>query len=89
MTGFEFETSIAVDGAENEVFREADLPPVSSPLVNFCEAIRGSAVLYSPSEHGAHVVDVVEAAYESAQSGRAIDIPDRRLNRSIAGSSLS
>jgi predicted dehydrogenase len=86
VTGFEFDTTIAIDGAETQRFKEADLPNVSSPLANFCEAIRGTADLYSSAEHGAHVVDVVEAAYESARSGRTIEIPDRRLNSKSAGS---
>ncbi len=84
VTGFEFDTSISIDGTETETFKEADLTPVSSPLANFCDAIRGSANLYSPAEHGAHVVDVVEAAYESARTGRSVDIPDRRVNSSTS-----
>jgi len=86
VTGFEFETTIAIEGAEIQRFKEADLPPVSSPLTNFCDAIRGTGKLYSPSEHGAHVVDVVEAAYESARSGTVVKIPDRRQSLSSAGS---
>jgi predicted dehydrogenase len=72
--GFEFQTSIQTEGADPDVFTERDLPPVAGPVDNFVDAIRARGPLYAPAEHGAHVVEVIEAAYESAQTGRAVSI---------------
>jgi len=72
--GFDFETNINIQGQEHRKFREADLPPVASPIANFVDAIQGRSALYSPGEHGAHVVEVVEAAYQSAGAGQTISL---------------
>lgn len=76
VVGFEFETSISLHGQETQKFRESDLAPVASPIANFADAVLGKADLFSPGEHGAHVVEVVEAAYESATTGRTVSIPE-------------
>ena len=75
---FDFETTITCTGHEPETFKEADLARVGTPVGNFADAIQGLAPLFSPGEHGAHVVEVVEAAYRSAATGRAVllDLPD-------------
>ena len=75
---FDFETTITRAGHEPETFKEADLVRVGTPVGNFADAIQGLAPLFSPGEHGAHVVEVVEAAYRSAETGEAIllDLPD-------------
>ncbi len=70
----EFETLIQVKGMEPVKFREADLMPVASPINNFIDAIQGRAALFSPGEHGADVVEVVEAVYESASTGRIVTL---------------
>lgn len=75
ITGFDFDTKIAIHGQEPQRFHEADLNPVDSPVNNFVAAIQGRSELFSPGEHGAHVVDVVEAAYESASTGRTVELP--------------
>lgn len=77
VNGFEFDTTVSVHGREFERFKEEDLPSVPSPVGNFCAAVRGSSPLYSPPEHGALVVDLVEGAYRSAASGEAVLLPDR------------
>jgi len=75
---FDFETTITQAGREPERFKEADLIPVGTPVGNFANAIQGLAPLFSPGEHGAHVVEVVEAAYLSAATGQAVvlNLPD-------------
>ena len=70
----EFETHIQIRGMEPVKFREADLMPVASPINNFIDAIQGRAQLFSPGEHGAEVVEVVEAIYESARTGRVVTL---------------
>jgi len=77
VNGFEFDTTISIDGRESVTFTEAELTPVSSPVGNICKAIRGAEPLFSPAAHGALVVDVVEAAYLSAATGKAVDLPNR------------
>lgn len=76
VNGFEFDTTIAMQGHEPQRFKEADLMSVGQPVGNFVEAILGKAALFSPGEHGAHVVEVVEAAYESAVAGKAVLLPE-------------
>ena len=71
---FDFETTITQAGQEPETFKEAELAVVGTPVGNFADAIRGVAPLFSPGEHGAHVVEVVEAAYRSAATGRAVTL---------------
>ncbi len=72
--GFDFETIISIPEQEQQKFRESELVPVASPVANFVNAIQGRGELFSPAEHGAHVVEIMEAAYESAASGRAIEL---------------
>lgn len=87
VNGFEFDTNISIHGKEPQRFKEDDLPGVGSPVVNFCAAIKGKAALFSSGEHGAHVVDVIEAAYQSASSGCSVTIPDRRSDTLLEGGS--
>ena len=70
----EFETHIHIKGMEPVKFREADLMPVAGPIANFVDAIQGRSELFSPGEHGAEVVEVVEAVYESATTGRIVTL---------------
>ncbi len=74
VTGFDFDTCIHIAGQEQHHFKEADLMPIATPVGNFAAAIAGRAKLFSPGEHGAHVVEVVEAAYLSAETGRAVTL---------------
>ncbi|MCS6775029.1 MAG: Gfo/Idh/MocA family oxidoreductase [Chloroherpetonaceae bacterium] len=77
VSGFEFDTTIQLHGQEAQRFREESLIPVSTPIGNFVEAIQGKAQLYSPGEHGAHVVEVMEAAYASATTGQTVTLRHR------------
>ena len=70
----EFETHIQIKDMEPVKFREADLTPVANPVSNFVDAIQGRTELFSPGEHGADVVQVVEAIYESARTGRVVSL---------------
>ena len=74
VSSFEFETTVSIAGHETQTFREADLPPVGTPIGNFAEAVLGHADLLSPGAHGAHVTEVIEAAYRSAQTGQTITL---------------
>lgn len=76
--GFDFDTQILIPGQENLRFKEGDLLPVDTPLGNFSKAILHKAELYSPAEHGAHVVEVTEAIYKSASTGRTVTLRDER-----------
>jgi predicted dehydrogenase len=68
----EFETLIQIRGMEPVKFREADLMRVANPVSNFIDAILGRSELFSPGEHGADVVEVVEAIYKSATTGHTV-----------------
>jgi predicted dehydrogenase len=72
--GFEFDTTVQLHGQEVQRFREDNLLSLATPIGNLADAILGKGNLYSPGEHGAHVVEVMEAAYESAATGRTITI---------------
>ena len=71
---FAFDTTIAIQGQEPQSFKEADLPPIGTPIGNFAQAILGQAELLSPGSHGADVVAVTEAAYRSAAEGRTVTL---------------
>jgi predicted dehydrogenase len=71
--GFDFLTTID-SGDESESFREADLPPIPGPVTNLVDAIRGHALVASPAEHGAAVVEIIHAAYESAATGQRVAV---------------
>jgi predicted dehydrogenase len=75
IVNFEFETTIMVHGQEHRKFKEAELMPVAQPVANFVSAIQGHGKLFSPGTHGAQVVEVIEAAYESATTGRVVSLP--------------
>src|SRR5579871_3418043 len=74
VNGFDFETYIQMQGHEPQRFKEDDLLPVASPVLNFVDAIQGRGTLSSPGEHGAKVVEVIEAAYEAATTGQIITL---------------
>jgi predicted dehydrogenase len=71
---FAFETEIKPHGQPSRSFKEADLPPVSGPVANFVKALNGQEDLFSPGTHGAHVVEIVEAACHSAVTGNTITL---------------
>ncbi len=77
VNGFEFDTTIEIHGHPTQHFKEDELPHAGTPVGNFCTAIRGEDSLFSPASHGAHVVDVVCAAYEAARTGTTVNIPNR------------
>jgi predicted dehydrogenase len=70
----EFETHIQIKDMEPVKFREADLMRVPTPIGNFVDAILGRAELLSPGTHGAEVVELMEAIYESAATGRVVEM---------------
>ena len=72
--GFDFATAIQQSG-ERETFNEKDLPPVAGPVANFVDAVLDRAPLHCPADHGVNVVEVVEAAYRSAETGRVAELP--------------
>ncbi len=74
---FDFETTVAVQGHELRRFKEADLAPVPGPLAALVNTILGKAAPLSSGKLGVHVVEVVEAAYRSAATGKTIDICSR------------
>ncbi len=71
---FDFETTVAVQGHELRRFKEADLAPVPGPLAALVNTILGGSAPLSSAKLGVHVVEVVEAAYKSAATGKAVDI---------------
>ncbi len=81
--GFDFETTISIVGQEPQKFKEEDLLRGATPVGNFADAVQGKAQLYSPGEHGAHVAEVVEAAYRSAATGQAVTL-DLTADNSLA-----
>lgn len=70
----EFETTVHIHGDELVKFRENDLPPVATPIANFVDAILGRTEIVSTGEHGAHVVEVVEAIYSAARSNSTVTL---------------
>jgi len=72
--GFEFQTTIAVEGGQPETFLERDLLSVPGPVADFVHAIREHGTLAASPDHGVHVVEVIEAAYRSAMNGQTVSL---------------
>jgi predicted dehydrogenase len=72
VNGGAFQTTILPQNAPPQTFTEAELPPVSNPISNFANALEGKETLHSPQEHGAEVVQVVEAISRSVQTGKTV-----------------
>jgi predicted dehydrogenase len=53
------------------------LPPGSDPETNFVDAILGRDVVHSPGTCGLRVIELTEAAWESAQTGRPVQVRQR------------
>lgn len=79
----DFETTIMFHGQEHRRFKESELLPIPGPVANLVDTIQGRAKLFSPPEHGAHVVEVVEAAYESATTDRTITLSPAPLESTL------
>jgi predicted dehydrogenase len=72
--GFEFQTTVRPDGGVVETFAEADLPPVPGPVTNLVDAIQHRAGIASDAAHGVQVQHAIEAAYQSACEGIAVEV---------------
>ena len=70
--GMPFSVTLTAHGEPPVTQTEADLPAAPSPVENFVQVIRGEDDLLAPAEHGIALARVMEAAYESARSGRTV-----------------
>jgi len=59
---------------EGEKFEPVELPPGSTPDLNFVNAIQGLEGNMSPPEDSVKVIKLVEKAWESARTGEAVKI---------------
>jgi len=59
---------------KGEKYEPIELPPQSSPDLNFINAILGLEDNLSPPEESVKVIKLVEAAWESAKTGRKINM---------------
>lgn len=89
VSNIEFDTTIMVHGQEHRKFKESELLPVGTPVGNLVDAILGKGKLFSPPEHGAHVVEVMEAAYESAATGRVVTLKGSETAEAVVSSTAS
>lgn len=71
LEGLPFRVSIA-SGGETQVTEEDDMPETVEPVQDFVDAIRAQRPVASDGSLGVKVVRVLEAAYESARTGRAV-----------------
>ena len=56
------------------IIEERRMDPVPTPMKDFFLAVREGRQVRSPGEHGALVAMIMEAAYESARTGRRVEI---------------
>ena len=75
--GQPFELRWETEDGEVSEENEDDWAPVPQPVENFLNVIRGRAENLSPADHGAEVVEVMEAIYRSAKEGKVIRIEKR------------
>ena len=70
--GMPFRVKLERPGEETVTVGEEEMPERPGPVANFVDGIRGKAELFSPGAHGAAVVRVIEAAYQSARTGQRV-----------------
>ena len=70
--GMPFRVTLAPHGEPPTTQTEAELPPAPTPVENFVQVIHGHAVPLAPPEHGVALAQTLEAAYESARTGRTV-----------------
>jgi predicted dehydrogenase len=72
MDGMPFRVTLSPHGGTPETHAEPDLPPAPTPVENFVAVILGQDEPLAPPEHGIAIARVMEAAYESARTGRTV-----------------
>ena len=70
--------SIKVAGS-NEVYQPENLPGASSPDRNFVDAILGRDEVQIPATCGLRVIELTEAAWKSAETGRPVRVKKSRV----------
>jgi len=61
---------------KGEMAKVTELPPDSTPDRNFCDAILGRDEVRVPPECGLRVIELTEAAWQSAELGRAVQVSE-------------
>jgi predicted dehydrogenase len=72
--GMPFRITLAPHGEPPVTQAEAELPPAPTPVENFVQVILGQAAPLAPPEHGVALTQTMEAAYESAHTGRTVHL---------------
>jgi predicted dehydrogenase len=72
--GMPFKVTILKPDSETVVVPDADMPVVPQPVENFINAILGKEKPLCSAEDGVKVVEVMEAIYTSARTGKKIGI---------------
>ncbi len=71
--GFPFELTLS-SGKEVVRRREEELPPSPAPVENFIDCVLGRDQPALDNDLAVHIVEVIQAAYTSAQTGKAVRI---------------
>lgn len=71
--GLPFEITLAV-GKEVVRRREEELPPPPAPVENFVDCVLGRGQPALDGDLAVHIVEIIQAAYASAQNGRAVRV---------------
>ena len=72
-TGFPFELVTRPADGETTLQRESEMPEVPTPVGDFASAVLTGAPSLSPGREALKVVSLLEAAYESARTGRPVE----------------
>ena len=72
--GMPFKITIAKPDDEPVVVPDADMPTAPQPVDNFVDVILGKAEPLCSGDDGARVVEVIEAAYTSARTGKKVTL---------------
>jgi len=72
--GLPYTVTVSKPGSEALTLKESDMPPVPQPVENFIDAILGRAEPICSSEHGYMVVEAMEAIYNSAKTGKKVEL---------------
>jgi predicted dehydrogenase len=72
--GMPFRVTLAPHDQTPTTHSEAELPPAPTPVENFVQVILGQAAPLAPPEHGVALAQTMEAAYNSARTGRTVHL---------------
>jgi glucose-fructose oxidoreductase len=78
--GMPFKVTVFKPNEDPVVKQEADMPAAPQPVDNFIDAVLGRTKPLCSADDGAEVVEVIEAIYTSARTGKKVTLRCRQIS---------